>query len=285
MIEVPDPRGIDAALAEKLTSAVKAMSRRTVGRLVEEQLMDCHSPERARRIAAGPLVRSDELRQDDRRALDDAVFELLGVTNATERAQLVQRLHEDVARHFRHIRVVEIEKQEQRSRTANRRFSVQELAADAWDAAELPDLTPLAEWLSKRPDCTASVSIPEERPAELSHSPMFDPNTVYFGRRLASHMDCASNGQAKLIVRLANVGVSGRVNVPADEAPCLSVLGEVDARLLAARRRFDELAESRTGDPRLQAQIVDQLLRWFVHGRSAGITTVTIEVPQEDNAA
>lgn len=284
LLEVPDPRGVDTALADKLTSAVKSMSRRTVGRLIEEQLMDCHSPERARRIASGPLVLSDELRTDDRRALDDAVFELLGVTDAAERAQLVQRLHEDTARHFRAIRVVEIEKMEQRSRTANRRFSVQELAADAWDAAELPDLTPLAEWLSKRPDCTSAVNVPEERPAELSHSPMFDPNTVYFGRRPAakgrdgaagSHMDCASNGQAKLIVRLANVGVSGWVNVPADEAPSLAVLGEVDARLLAARRRFDELAESRTGDPRLQAQIVDQLMRWFVHGRSAASAPAT----------
>lgn len=57
------------------------------------------------------------------------------------------------------------------------------------------------------------------------------------------------------------------MNLPADEAPCLAVLGEVDARLFAARRRFDTLAESRTGDPRVQAQLVDQLARWFVSGR------------------
>lgn len=60
------------------------MSRRTVGRLIEEQLMDCRAPERARRIAAGPFVLSDELRQDDRRDLDDAVFELLGVSDPAE---------------------------------------------------------------------------------------------------------------------------------------------------------------------------------------------------------
>jgi methylase of polypeptide subunit release factors len=279
LLEVPDPRGVDANLAKRLTAAVKAMSRRTVGRLIEEQLMDCHAPERARRIAAGPPALSDELRQDDRRDLDDAVFELLGVGDATERAQLVQRLHEATALHFRHIRVVEIEKQEQRARTANRRFSVLELAADAWDAAELPDLTPLAEWVGKQPGCDTAVNIPEERPAELSPSPMFDPNTVYFGRRAGgrgrdgtagAQMDCASNGQAKLIVRLANVGVSGWVNVPTDEAMCLTTLRAVDARLQAARKRFDELAESRTSDPRLQAQIVDQLTRWFVHGRNAG---------------
>lgn len=282
LIEVPNAHGIDADLAKKLADAAKSMSRRSVGRLIEEQLMDCHSPERARRLAAGPLVLSDELRQDDRPALDDAVFELLGVGDPTERAQLVQRLHDATALHFRHIRVVEIEKQEQRARTANRRFTVQELAADAWDAAELPDATPLAEWIGKRPECTSAVNIPEERPAEMSPSPMFDPNTVYFGKKgagkkHAAHMDCASSGQAKLIVRLANVGVSGWVDVPADDAPCLTLLGEVDSRLRDTRKRFGELAESRTGDPRLQAQIVDQLTRWFVHGRSA--TTAPADSP------
>lgn len=86
LLEVPDPRGIDADLAKRLTTAVKSMSRRIVGRLVEEQLMARHSPDRARRIASGPLVLSDELRQDDRNNLDDAVFELLGVSDAAERA-------------------------------------------------------------------------------------------------------------------------------------------------------------------------------------------------------
>lgn len=280
LLEVPDPRGVDADLAKRLTAAVKAMSRRTVGRLIEEQLMECHAPERARRIAAGPLVLSDELRQEDRRDLDDAVFELLGVSSADERAQLVQRLHEATALHFRNIRVVEIEKQEQRARTANRRFSVLELAADAWDAAELPDLTPLAEWVGKQPGCDASVTIPEERPAEMSPSPMFDPNAVYFGKagargHHAAHMDCASNGQARLIVRLANVGVSGCVTIPAREPACLATLQAVDARLQTARHRFDELAGSRTSDPGLQSQIVDQLTRWFVQGRDAGKPAAT----------
>ena len=50
----------------------------------------------------------------------------------------------------------------------------------------------------------------------------------------------------------------------------LTLLRAVDAWLQAARKLFDELAESRTGDPRLQAQIVDQFMRWFVHGRNAG---------------
>jgi len=275
MTEVPDPRGLPPDLSARLHSAFRILAKRSIGSLVEEQLMLPHSLDRARRIAEGALVLPDELRQTDRRELDLAVLEVLGATDPTERPRILDRLYDEVARHFRAIRVVEIEKQEQRSHTANRRFSVQELAGDAWDAAELSDLTPLSEWIGKQPGCDSCVNIPEERPAEMSPSPMFDPNTVYFGNpkaggRLAAHTECASNGQAKLIVRLANVGVSGRVNVPADDAACLTLLGAVDARLSAARKRFGELAESRTGDPPLQAQIADQLMRWFVHGQTAG---------------
>ena len=151
LLEVPDPRGISPDMAKRLTDALERMSQREVGRLVEEQLMDCHTPDRARRIAAGPLVLSDELHQRDRQDLDDAVFELLGVTDPQERADLVGRLYEATARHFRDIRVVEIEKMQQRAKSNNQRFSVHDLAADIWDAAELEDATPLAEWVKQWP--------------------------------------------------------------------------------------------------------------------------------------
>lgn len=281
LLEVPDPRGVSADLAERLTKSVKAMSRRTVGRLIEEQLMDCHSPERARRLAAGPLVLSDELRQDDRRALDDAVFELLGVGHPAERPELVQRLHEETARHFRNIRVVEIEKMQQRSRTANRRFSVQELAADAWDAAQLPDAIPLAEWLSKRPECTTAVNIPDERPALLSPSPMFDPNTVYFGKSRSEHVDCPSKAQAELIVRIAELGVAGWIKLPAKQESCVELHRELAERIHFALTRFNELGESRTSDPRLQALMIDQLMRWFVLGRVEARSPETLLVEEQ----
>ena len=77
LLEVPDPRRVPPEIAQRLADALKRMGKRRVGRLVEEQLMECHSPERARRLAAGPLVLSRELQQPDRRDLDDAVFQLL----------------------------------------------------------------------------------------------------------------------------------------------------------------------------------------------------------------
>ncbi len=188
LVQVPDPRGVSPEVAKRLAGALQRMGRREVGRLVEEQLMDCHTPERARRLAAGPLVLSRELQQPDRRELDDAVLEMLGVSDPTEREELIGRLYEATARHFREIRVVEIHKMEQRAKPNGKRFRVDDLAADIWDAAELEDATPLADWLGQQPESDSLAILPDDRPATLSNDVMFSPNTVYFGKE--SHIDC-----------------------------------------------------------------------------------------------
>jgi hypothetical protein len=269
LLEVPDPRGVSASLAKRLAGALERMCNREVGRLVEEQLMDCHTPDRARRLAAGPLVLANELRQPDRRELDDAVLELLGASDSNERAALIDRLYETTARHFRDIRVVEIEKMQQRSKTNGKRFRVDDLAADIWDAAELEDALPLTDWVEQQPEADALVIILEERPAMLSNDVMFLPNTVYFGKgRAKGHLDCPSRGQAELVARLANLGVVGQVKLPTEIAPCLKILDRVDGRVERVRARFKELAESRTGDERMQDQLVELLVHWFVVGRA-----------------
>ncbi len=282
LLEVPDPRGLSSEVARRLADALKRMGKREVGRLVEEQLMDCHTPERARRLAAGPLVLSNELNQPDRRDLDDAVLELLGVSDQAERDELIARLYEATARHFREIRVVEIEKMEQRSKATGNRFRADDLAADIWDAAELDDAVPLAEWVGQQPESDSLVILLEERPAALSEDVMFSPNTVYFGKRRTGHVDCQSRGQAELAARLANLGVVGQVKLPAELAPGLKVLDRMDRRVEKARTRFKELAESRTGDQRVQEQLMELLLRWFVVGRVAAKPDATAEAGEAD---
>jgi methylase of polypeptide subunit release factors len=282
LLELPDPRGVPADIARRLRDALESMCRREVGRLVEEQLMDCHTPERARRLAAGPLLLSHELQQPDRRDLDDAVLQLLGVSDPDERDQLIGRLYEATARHFRDIRVVEIEKMEQRSNAGNnKRFRVADLAADIWDAVELEDATPLAEWVGRQPESDSLAILLDEPPAVISEDVMFLPNTVYFGKGRKGHVDCQSRGQAELVARLANLGVTGQVGLPADLGPCLKLLERVDRRVAKARTRFKELAESRTGDERVQDQLMEVLERWFVVGRA---TPEPGALPETDEA-
>lgn len=266
MTDVPNPMLASASAAARLANAFDSICERTVGDLVEEQLMDCHTPERARRLAAGPLVLSNELQQADRRELDDAVFELLGASDSKERDELIGRLYEATAQHFREIRVVEIVKMQQRAKSDNRRFSVHDLAADIWDPAELEDATPLAEWIAQLPESNSLVSIPEEGPAALSNDVMFSPNTVYFGKGRKSYIDCQSRGQAELVVRLANLGIAGEVKLPAEFGPCVKLLDRVNRRIESVAARFKELGESRSGDERVQQQLMELLERWFVLG-------------------
>lgn len=101
----------------------------------------------------------------------------------------------------------------------------------------------------------------------LSPSPMFDPDAVYFGKGGKSHVDCTSRGQAELILRLADLGISGDVKIPADLGACFRLLDRVNARIDKAVARFRELAESRTGDERVRQQLMELLERWFVLGR------------------
>ncbi len=282
LLEVPDPRGVPAGVAKRMANALERMGRRDVGRLVEEQLMDCHTPDRARKLAAGPPVLSNELQQSDRRDLDDAVFELLGVPAPTERDELIERLYEATARHFRDIRVIEIDKMEQRSKSDNKRFSAHDLAADIWDAAELEDAAPLAEWIGQRPESDAAFIVPEDRPARLSDNPMFAPNAVYFGKKNQSHMECASRGQAELVVRLANLGIAGEIKLPAGLEPCFKLLSLVETRLEKAASLFRALAESRTSDERVRDQLMEVLARWFVLGRDGAKPAPLPEASEPD---
>jgi hypothetical protein len=56
LLEVPDPRAASPAIARRIVAAFDRLTQRPSGRLVEEQLMDCHSPEKAHAIASGPLA-------------------------------------------------------------------------------------------------------------------------------------------------------------------------------------------------------------------------------------
>jgi hypothetical protein len=250
---------VDAGVAERILQAFERMAARPIGRLVEEELMECRSSEKAAIIATGPLKLPDEFRQEDRRALDDA----------GRRRELVETLYEQTARHFRKIRLVEIQKQEQRSRNAARRFTAEDLAADVWDAAALVDWSPLAEWLDKQPGPKSAATIPESGNAILMPATdMYDRTVVYFGEgRRAKRVSCESRTQAELLAKVAALGLRGSVSLPANEGTSRNTLRQLEGRLAEARNAFEGLARNRSGDEKTRSQIVDLLMHWFVQGR------------------
>ncbi len=254
------------------------MTKRDVGRMVTESLMECHSYERALELASRPLTLSQELQQPDRRELDDAVFELLGVRSAAERKTLLDRLYTETAAHFRAIRVTEIQKMEDRAKGEKQRFTAAEQAADTWDALDLTDLMPLHDWVRTHvTGTTQDILVPDERPVYLGTGSMFDQETVYFGKKRQQHIVCSSQGTAELLIRIADLGVSGSLALPADNSKAMNLLNQLNQRHDKACARFQELVESRTSDPDMQDQIFKILQRWFVLGRSKANTTLSLD--------
>src|ERR1035441_9507232 len=116
----------------------------------------------------------------DRRALDLAVFELIGVADPAEREKICDELYYETANHFRQIRIVEIQKQEQRAGGGSRGFRTDELAADLWDALEDEDKQSLPTWLGAAVADGVPILIPEGRARLPDATDMFNANTVSF---------------------------------------------------------------------------------------------------------
>ena len=208
LMEIPDPRRGNGDVVDRLQGAFEQLTKRRMGRLVEEQLMECHDPVLARRLADGPLVMADELRRPDRRVLDDAVLEMMGIDEGAERTALLDRLYEATSAHSRKIRGVEIEKAMQRRGGRRGGLKPEELAEDIWQATGMGSEVALVEWVTANSGSRVWVQIPEERPVARRESPLFPDHTVYFGRDSEAAVQCTTSEQAQLVHRLAGVGRS-----------------------------------------------------------------------------
>src|SRR5262249_5023696 len=114
LIEVPDPRNVTDPILARLEGAFTSMQKRQVTHLVEEAFRACRTAADVHEAAKRPLELPAELQRPDRYALDDAVFELLGVTEKKNRELLIEQLYREVTQHHRDIRIVEVQKMEQR---------------------------------------------------------------------------------------------------------------------------------------------------------------------------
>ena len=272
LLEIPDPRDIPKAIAEKLRAAFRQLCTRTTGGMVEEAFMECRKSERIKKLAKQPVELPEELKRPDRRALDLAVFELLGISDAAEREKLCDELYYETAKHFRQIRIVEIQKQEQRAGSGGREFSTDDLAADLWDSLPPEDKQPLAEWIASEVTDGVAVNIPEGHASLPDASDMLDANTVFFrqsasGKAAVQPMALPSRAHAEMIHLLAQRGVHGKLSFPKTEKAVSSLQASLQARLNALATKANELARSRTGDEKRAMDLARLLESWMTHGK------------------
>lgn len=267
LLEVPDPRCTNSAISKGILEAFRSMRKRSIGQFVAEDLMNCHSTERARELShLGDFP--DEFNREDRRQLDDYVFQLLGVKSESRRDNLRQSLYKEAAEYFRRIRITEIEKMEQRSGSGGAtRYTVEELASDIWDALEESLRPSFVEWWTKQIKTGKNVTIPLERPAFLaSEQHMFDSQRVYFGKDRKIFSDFSSRAETELVAFLATIGLSGDINVPDKEEKCHAMLSIAAQRYSDAKTKIEDLTVNRIGSEALREDVLGILLRWCAQG-------------------
>ena len=277
-LELPDPRNVSKAIAKKLCDAFDLLGKRNTSAMVESVFMECRSSEHAKKLAENPIELPEELKQPDRRALDLAVFELLGISNASEREKLVDELHWETANHFRQIRIVEIQKQEQRAKSEGREFRTDELAADLWDSLPEDDKQPLAAWLASQIADGLPVNIPESDNCSLPDANDFlDASSVFFHlpgakEKEAHKISLPSRAHAELVHFAWQQKILGNVTLPKTEKAAHELYHGATARLKALVTQASELARSRTSDERKAMDLSRLLVHWMINGKPSRAT-------------
>ena len=204
--------------------------------------------------------------------LDDAIFELLGVKDPQERNRLCEELYFETATHFRNIRIVEIQKQEQRSKSETTMFRIDELANDLWDSLSEDEQESILEFIDHEVKDGIVVKIPNGIPYLPDFSDMFSANTVFFrkskGKGSASEqLILKSRGQAEIIYILSCRDVRGAVTLPSSAKEAKSLLDKLKERINSLETRINQLARSRTSDAKKVSELNDLLMTWLIHGK------------------
>ncbi len=147
------------------------------------------------------------------------------------------------------------------------RLNVHDVAADIWDATGFIDCDPVTQWVTENSQSDLFVEVPEERPAALVDNPLFPDHTVYFGRARRKRVKCEYRSQARLVLVLAELGITGTITIPGGAESANDLLERLEIRLAEARAAFLNLVESRTENSRIRARLMDVLQLWCVRGR------------------
>ena len=243
MMLVPDIRTASPEAAARAVDACERMSRRNAMRFLYE-----------------------EFALDDRRDLDDAVLEILGIQDADERAALRDRLYRDVTDLQKAIRERELIAQRDRAKASRRgELTPREVADELWaeHRSEL-NLLQFPDDFVPRPNEGYVFDLPqgevEVGVALIDVGGLLKAGTVRVGGGNGDVVDVGSVSRARFLEALSLCHRSGHVRLPSDEI-CDDAVSAFDQYRLELSRRCSELAQTRTRDQRREQAIVAALLR------------------------
>ena len=243
MMLVPDIRDSSPEAVQRAVAACDKIAQRNAGRYL-----------------------SDEFDLDDRRELDDAVLEMLGIEDADERIALRDRLYRAITDMHDAIRAREIIAQRDR-RLANRRSTVTalDIAEELW-ADRRTDLRLLQfpdDFIPRHYDGD-TFSLPdgdvEVGAAMIDMDGLLQIGTLRVGGKDGEVLQVSSHARARYIEALSECHRSGDVRLPNDEV-CDQAVSRFTQYRDELRQRCSQMAVRITQNRTRQSAIVEALMR------------------------
>ena len=243
MMLVPDVRRASPTVAARAIAACQQISRRKARRYLYE-----------------------EFDLDDRRELDDATLQILGIEGAEKRTALRNRIYRDFTELQRAIRKREVLAQRDRRRSSQRSgASPQYIADELWQEHESRlHLLQFPEDFVTRSNEGDIFDLPpgdvEVGTALMEVGSLLKIGTIRVGGRDGEVIDVGSVSQGRFLEALSLCHRTGQVRLPTKEV-CDEAVNSFAQYRQDLRDRCLQLAEHRTPDQRRQKAIVNALLR------------------------
>ena len=251
MMLVPDVRLAPPEAAARAIAACERMSQRDARRYLYE-----------------------EFALEDRRELDDATLEILGVKDADDRKALRDRMYRDVTDLQRATREREIIAQGHRRRNSRRAASSPQVIADElWFEHESSlNLLQFPEDFVTRMGEGEVFDLPpggvEVGEAMIAADGLLRAGTVRVGGRDGEVIDIGSPYRARFLEALSMCHQTGRVRLP-DHDVCAAAVQSFDQYRQELHAHCFRLAQQRSPDQRRQRAIANALLRKVLQWRRA----------------
>jgi len=242
MMLVPDIRRASSNAGNRAIAACERMCRRNARRYLYEEFI-----------------------LEDRRELDDATLEILGIQSSEERTTLRDRLYRDVTDLQQAIRARELIAQADRRRSQRAASSPQAVADELWSEHESAlKLLQFPEDFVTTPGEGTLFDLPagevQVGEALFESERLLRAGTVRVGGRDGQVIDVGTVSQALFLQALSRCHRTGQVRLPTTHV-CDEALESFTKYYEELRNRCTSLASQRSPDQRRQRAIANALLR------------------------
>lgn len=238
LMPIPNPQGCPDSVRRRIVAALDAMAQRHTRNL------------------------PDEFELPDRRALDDAVLELLGVTDAGERQGLRQRLYDDMDAMYKAIREKELLAIENKKKVARgSTISVADMAKEIWDSLDPSLLRRFPEDFFDAAEPVDRIEIGEGKFKAVSQ-PLMGHVGIEVDDR---YTELGDERRLRLAKTIHEGGRHGAVPIPRTPDLCAAITSRYRAYHDQVLAEFTQRVAEKTASEKMQARVVAALMHRLAH--------------------